>query len=327
MSVLLMLVSSAPSVFATTDETSKLNINQEDMQEQEGLEVLSKDMETGKEYLEIIPPTLDGKTSDTIPSTVSIHELFDSSPLLANPYALIGNENRYEVGAGDVNKYVKSLCYIEATYPKEPNQTYRGTAFVVGNNVLVTAGHCIYNEERGGYATSVKVYPQRRDNVMPLGSYTATNLHVTNEFAKGEGGGKLNNGIGGYYDIGIIRVGSNIASKTGTCGMSYSDNLQGLAVTVAGYPKMVGNNLSTYAGIKQYTMKNSITNVSSIEKDNNKYYIMEYNALDTSGGQSGAPVHKAGYIAVGVHTDGEKNDKNWGTAFNKIYYDWIRKYI
>lgn len=326
MSVGAMSVSAASEEMVSVPESV-----QQSPQTEEGLEILTKDMETEEEYVEVVPPTNDGRTSNMIPSTIpEEYEEYLLPPAPSfQPYAIMGSDDeRYEVGYGDINKYVKAICYVEVTN-QNGKLLGRGTGFVVGGNVVVTAGHVVYdcpndnlNQWGGGYAPVVKVYPQRKDSQKPLGVFTATQCHVTNQYAKYGSS---------QFDIGIIRVDSNISAKTGSFGMQYTENhnsLVGKEVTVAGYPGKIGKDLNINAGIKQYTMKGNITRTYSFGSPDGseKYPRIFYNTIDTSQGQSGAAVHKAGFVAVGVNT-AERNDENGGVMFNKIYYDWIRQYI
>lgn len=120
------------------------------------LDIITKDMATGEITNETILATDDGKLSN---STIASVDLPESR-------MIIDGDQRYEVGAGDVNKYVKSLCYLEAYF--SDGTTSYGTAFVVGDNVLVTAGHCLYKPEIKQYAEGVQVWPQRRNGDWPL---------------------------------------------------------------------------------------------------------------------------------------------------------------
>lgn len=325
MSVGAMSVSAASEEMVSVPESV-----QQSPQTEEGLEILTKDMETEEEYVEVVPPTNDGRTSNMIPSTIpEEYEEYLLPPAPSfQPYAIMGSDDeRYEVGYGDINKYVKAICYVEVTN-KYGDVLGSGTGFVVGGNVVVTAGHVIYDKfDYGGYGPVIKVYPQRKDSKMPLGVFTATKCHVTNEYADPKKSDKEKE----KFDIGIIRVNSNIASKTGSFGMKYTTNPNSLTnteVTVAGYPEYIGKDLNIYAGYKQYTMKGPITRIQSENNlnDNQQYSRLFYNTLDTSSGQSGSAIHTTGFTAIGVHTNGYDNE-NAGVMFNKVYYDWIRQYI
>ena len=65
-------VRGAMSVSAASEEAvpNTSESSQHSPQTEEGLEILTKDMETGEEYVEVIPPTNDGRTSNMFPSTI-----------------------------------------------------------------------------------------------------------------------------------------------------------------------------------------------------------------------------------------------------------------
>ena len=173
---------------------------------------------TGEVYEEEFVTNPNIRVSEVKPANMPA-PLLDENGFEITPNAVIGENERREVGNGDITKYVKALCYIEM-YFRDGYGT-RGTAFVVGKDVLLTAAHCLYDATHGGYATSVKVYPQRRGSNCYGGTYTARYLHVTNNYV-------YVTPSYGQYDIGIIRLGTNLEAKTGSYGLTYTDNYNSL---------------------------------------------------------------------------------------------------
>lgn len=126
----------AMSVSAASEEAvpNTSESSQHSPQTEEGLEILTKDMETGEEYVEVIPPTNDGRTSNMFPSTIpEEYEEYLLPPAPSfQPYAIMGSDDeRFEVGYGDISKYVKAICYVEVTN-KYGDVLGGGTGFVVG---------------------------------------------------------------------------------------------------------------------------------------------------------------------------------------------------
>merc|ERR1719410_1641096 len=50
------------------------------------------------------------------------------------------------------------------------------TGFLISKRIVITAGHCIYDHDRGGWARSVKVCPGRNGAHNPYGCQYVTNL-------------------------------------------------------------------------------------------------------------------------------------------------------
>ena len=91
------------------------------------------------------------------------------------------------------------------------NYVCSGTALQSGNESVVwTAGHCL-NEGPGDYATNWAFVPAYRDNARPYGTFTATSLHTTSQWA---GSGNFS------YDLGAAVVASHptTGSLTDTLG-------------------------------------------------------------------------------------------------------------
>lgn len=330
MSVGAMSVSAASEEMVSVPESV-----QQSPQTEEGLEILTKDMETGEEYVEVVPPTPD---EEMLPPSNDYCFPDLEAPTFnpTRPNSLLF-EDRWEVGQGDINKYVKALCFIECKFPND-SRVHRGTGFVVGNGVVVTAAHVINqkNKQTGQYqyATQVTIYPQRKENVTPLGSYQATKLHVTNQYVKysGDDGQQALD-----QDIGIIEVGTNLEAKTGKYNLKYIDNptttwANSQTFTVAGYPhSLKGSNTEI---IKQYAMegKGECT-ISSVVRDGNKFWTLQNTKIDVSEGQSGSAYHTTGYSVYAIvaqrNSPKEKPSLNGGKGpiINKIFYNWINQYI
>ena len=161
------------------------------------IDVVTKDMTTGEIYTERVYPT----NRPDLPSTRSSN-------------SIIGDMDREPL---DDPK--DSICYIESTFSDGSGIT--GTGFVVGNNIVVTAGHVIYDKSgETGYAVKVDVYPgHSAGKGSPFGKFNSTSLHVTNNYAYESTGSDITRA---YYDIGIIELGTNIEAKTGSWALEYT---------------------------------------------------------------------------------------------------------
>ncbi len=107
------------------------------------------------------------------------------------------------------------------------------TASVVaspGQNLLMTAAHCIYDASNGGYAQDVVFVPGYHDGKAPYGVWTAERMLVSPQWA---------NGANPDYDVGFIVLrplhGRNVQRVLGANEPGWNPGYASL-VRVTGYP-------------------------------------------------------------------------------------------
>ena len=238
-----------------------------------------------------------------------------------SPYQIIGTDNRREVGDGDISKYDERIAYLYAKFPDGFES--RGTGVVLGYHKILTAGHVLYDKEHGGKAISVKVYPKAGTDKngktsIPYGPLSVRKIEIRDEYISQ----KIN-------DFAVITVKEHVSVRGGTMyGLNYlqsqepiSKDLAKLPITVTGYPKIKYNKNS----YQQYTSNGAIKNITSHSYTQGKGYRILHN-VDTSGGQSGAPIVSTKYnqlgLVYGIHS-GYKDDLNVGWLITKDIYNWI----
>ena len=204
-----------------------------------------------------------------------------------SPFGVIGNDNRSQITNVNVYPY-STMVYLEINFGN--GKIAPGTGTLVGNNLILTAGHCVYFEGLG-WAQSIVVKPG--GSLSSFSSVTTSDIHSVV--------GWVNN-LDDDYDYGVIRVSSNIGQDTGYLGTrSYSSNssLNGKDIYQYGYP------LDKSAGTLWYDT-GTISSVSARRFNHN---------ADTVGGNSGGPVVLTSdwqYI-VGIHTQQENSNYNSAT--------------
>ncbi len=287
-----------PAYATSIDVTEKVNVS-----------VVEKDLETNKVEEKVYSNSTNGTPNvKVIDSWIDKAETnFDvSEDMLANkkfgfdtPYSIIGDsDGRTKVSSTKVHPY-SAIVYLDIFFGAI---NVRGTGFLISDNVVATAGHCIYDDEYG-WATSISVMPGKTGYGVfhdPYGVATAKKMAVSHQWL---------NSNDSNYDWGAIEIRSGLIGNPGKINIaSLSDNNS--AIKISGYPGEFAGK-TTYA---QYEMSGAVSFSTSY-----RYYY----TIDTSGGQSGAPILDANNVAVGIHTSGDKtNTYNSGIKFTDsvLYY-------
>ena len=212
---------------------------------------------------------------------------------------IIGNDNRRRV-TNTTDFPNTTIGQIVITY-KNGSQAV-GTAWMYGNKVAVTAGHCVYSKADGGWARSVAFYPGKNGSKNPIGVFYATQLYTDKKFVESENSN---------FDWGMLRFKTNVADKTGYLGAEWTTASQvGTNVIVRGYPAEKNKQGQMWTGSGKITGSGtSKTNYS----------------IDTTGGQSGSPVYRISdeqYRALAIHTNSYKN-YNQGERIDKSLFKII----
>lgn len=143
------------------------------------------------------------------------------------------------------------------------------TGWFIGPRTVATAGHCVYNSSRGGWASSIRAYPGRNGSSTPYGYGVSHRLFSVSGWT-----------VSGNheYDYGAIQLSSTLGNTVGWFGYRWqSSNTFSGAYRVTGYPgdKAYGTmwTMQDNPGIRGVTTRKL------------------FHAIDTYGGQSGAPVY------------------------------------
>lgn len=242
---------------------------------------------------------------------------------------IIGDDDREKINETKSFPY-SAVAYIEATfnnvysneYKEYKSRTFTGTAFMQGDNLAVTAGHCVYADvtDEGQYQDNID-NPRFPDEIKlyfgingesELNSnyaYYAEALVVNIEYS--------------YYvspnfnrDWAAIELDRDIGKQTGYLGRITNYPLVDVNVTSFGYPLDKDN-------ATMWSTTGSITGLDD-------YRI--YTDIDSYGGQSGSPYYifvdylNHNYVC-GVNTFGNSSEnQNGGTRMDFFMFNYLESF-
>lgn len=227
-----------------------------------------------------------------------------------NLRTIIGVDERETVVAPD-----NRIALIISKFP-DKGFSY-GTAFMISrSDFFATAAHCLYDRETGQNPEWIAVIPGGTNTTYPLGTLHGISYAYNDKF--------LSNNVAEYksYDYGLIQVDPpsqiilpfklTVLPDVSLNEYTYS------GVVIPGYPQ-------SYGGKQAVAPKKNFTFT-------NKFLMYK---IDTSEGQSGAPIIAAGSNEVlGIHTNGIdpriSDEYNFGTRITSSvmndFNDWINNY-
>jgi V8-like Glu-specific endopeptidase len=214
---------------------------------------------------------------------------------------IVGNDDRVPV-ADPTESPWRHICSLQIE--SETGVQFLGTGWFIGPKTLMTAGHCVFLHDAGGWAKSITVIPALNGSELPYGSSLAKRFHATEGWTRD----KDTN-----FDYGAIDLDAPFAPNPGTFGYTAAPDaeLRTNEANIAGYPFDRDN------GTRMYFHARAITSLSPQKL---------FYEIDTFGGQSGSPIFfnlDGERVAVGLHTSGSRSS-NSGTRITKEVLDNMR---
>jgi glutamyl endopeptidase len=214
---------------------------------------------------------------------------------------IIGADERIRVTNTRVFPW-RAVCALRITAAN--NRQFIGTGWLISPRTVITAGHCVYMHEEGGWARSIQVIPGCNDADQPYGVHVGTTLRSVTGWTTSKKR---------EFDYGaiILPAGSRPGDQTGYFGFGTRTDafLMGAALNLSGYPGDKG-------GRQQWFMAQRPKAVSN--------EVITYD-IDSMGGQSGSPVwvlENGQRYGVGVHTNGASSG-NSATRINSSVYNML----
>jgi V8-like Glu-specific endopeptidase len=218
---------------------------------------------------------------------------------------VLGKDDRTLVTNTTV-KPMKSMTKLYMTYPN--GKTYGCSGAMIAAKYTLTAGHCIYSPQDGGWATKVEVIPAMDGTYKPYGSAFATNLRSFSGWIKHQDSNA---------DMALITLDRAIGNTTGWLNFTSLPSVNGVNAIVTGYPG------DRDKGVKLYTHSAKIR-TSTAKR-------ISY-PIDTAAGQSGSPVYQKSqnnqFTIFGVHTSGTVDGRtNSGVRIDAIKFHSLQIWI
>jgi V8-like Glu-specific endopeptidase len=197
---------------------------------------------------------------------------------------VIGPDDRVEVGNTEEYPW---RCIASLLVTAADGSNWIGTAWLVSPRLMLTAGHCVYMHDRGGWVRQIEVIPGRRGSARPFGSCSVTDFRSVRGWTQ-------NRDRDFDYAAILLPESCRLGDQLGWLGFEVRDDdeLDNLTINISGYPgdKPAGT---------QWFHSNVVTGLDE--------RVITYE-IDTAGGQSGAPVWVlkpgVGRFGVGIHTNG-----------------------
>ena len=219
---------------------------------------------------------------------------------------IIGTDDRVRVTNNEVYPW-RCICSLLIT--ANTGAQYVGTGWLVAPRLVVTAGHCVFMSDEGGWASQIEVIPGRDADERPFGSA------VSRELRSVTGWTQDNDSEFDYGGI-ILPSDKRYGDQLGWFGYASrtDDHLRNLTLNLSGYP---GDGGKTGIDGTQWYHSRAIRDVFDRQ--------ITYE-IDTFGGQSGAPVWEfasnGNRYGVAIHTYGDTLN-NGGTRITGDVFDNI----
>ena len=253
-------------------------------------------------------------------------------PLLYKAPATVGVEDRVAVSNTLIYPW-NTVGYLVVTYSN--NESFRCSGVLVSAYVVLTAGHCIHDQTRGGFVDAATFYPAQYQSPPGSGSPIRPYSNSDVAFVKTTQTWTQISGEESYivtdyrHDFATIQFDTPFTFTSTFMPVAFSDTTA-TGVTSSGYPASVGGQST----LSQYFDEGAETSTSSALES---FFVREF-AVDGSGGNSGGPFlvidsqtnlgRLVGLLSYGNSFDEPGDDDEsggpWYSSFNQsLVSDWM----
>lgn len=216
--------------------------------------------------------------------------------------SVIGADNRVRISPTTSYPW-RAMTKLRMTFPS--GRQFICSGAMIAAKYTLTAGHCVFSHDEGGWATSIEVIPGLDGTYKPYGSAFATRLRSYQGWTQNRDSN---------HDFALVTLDRTIGNSTGWFGYANYSSVNDLTANLGGYP---GDRDS---GLRLYYHSSPVVGSTSNR--------VSYTA-DTAGGQSGSGVYRinngARYIFA-VHTNGGTTS-NSGTRITSSRFSNLQTWI
>ncbi len=180
------------------------------------------------------------------------------------------------------------FSYVGKLFMREGNRNFVGSAWVIGNQAIFTAAHCLF-DDNGTFFDDVVFHPQFR-NGSSLGAVAVVQMAIDQRYIADSGG---DNDL--RFDLGIGILDRPIGHLTGIAGFAVNPTAQiapGNFVTGMGYPAG-----PPFDGTKMFKSKGRVVRDSAPGTFEERFFGAEN---EMTGGCSGGAWVDTSNIAIGL---------------------------
>ena len=249
----------------------------------------------------VMPSNL-GPNADVDALDVQINQRIDEDRAAGRDNSVIGADDRVRISPTTAYPW-RAMTKLRMTFPS--GRQFICSGAMVAAKYTLTAGHCVFSHDEGGWATSIEVIPGLDGTYKPYGSAFATRMRSYQGWTQNRDAN---------HDFALITLDRTIGNSTGWFGYGSYAVVNNLTANLGGYPGDRDN------GLRLYYHSNPVVSSTSQR--------VSY-TTDTAGGQSGSGVYRitngSRYIFA-VHTNGGTSS-NSGTRITSSRFSDLQTWI
>lgn len=221
---------------------------------------------------------------------------------------ILGSDDRIKVNNTTAYPW-RCICSLLIT--AQNGKQFIGTGWLVAPRLVLTAGHCVYLTDEGGWAAQVEVTPGRNGSQRPYNSCISRDLRSVTGYTQ-DGDSNCD------YGAILLPADKRLGDQLGWFGYAARDDdyLKQCTVNLSGYP---GDGGKTGEDGTQWFMSRGVKEVMDRQ--------FEYE-IDTYGGQSGSPVWElasnGSRYGVGIHTHGASVSNGATRIVREVFDNIVR---